>query len=97
MIDIIVGGIGTSKQATQQKGTSGGGGTFVFKRIDTITDERYQFTKGDIKYETLLVVTGGSGGEESSNYNRNSRGHDGEASNYKITQQFHRIFKIFTP
>ena len=90
VIDIVVGGMGTSKQATQKEGTSGGGGggTFIFKRIKSITDDRYQFTKGDIKYETLLVAAGGSGGEESSYYNRDSTGYDGEASNYKSPNNF---------
>ena len=90
VIDIVVGGIGTSKQATQKEGTSGGGGggTFIFKRIEKVSDDRYQFTKGDIKYETLLVVAGGSGGEDSGHYNRNSSGYDGEASNYKSPNNF---------
>ena len=90
MIDIVVGGMGTSKQTTQKSNISGGGGggTFIFKRIETITDERYQFTKGKIKYETLLVVAGGSGGEDSSYKNRNSTGYDGEASNYKSLNNF---------
>ncbi|KAK8897984.1 hypothetical protein M9Y10_000228 [Tritrichomonas musculus] len=90
VIDIVVGGIGTSKQATQKEGTSGGGGggTFIFKRIEKVTDERFQFTKGDIKYETLLVAAGGSGSDDSSNCGRNSTGHDGEASNYKSPYNF---------
>ena len=90
VIDIVVGGIGTSKQATQKKGTAGGGGggTFIFKRIEKVTDNRYQFTKGDINYETLLVVAGGSGGEDSGRHGRNSTGYDGEASNYKSPNNF---------
>lgn len=90
VIDIVVGGKGTSKQSTRKEGTSGGGGggTFIFKRIENITDQRYQFTKGEIKYETLLVAAGGSGGEDSGHYNRNSTGFDGEASNYKSLNNF---------
>ena len=78
--------MGSSKQAAQKSGISsgGGGGTFIFKRIETITDERYQFTKGEIKYETLLVVAGGSGGEDSSCKNRNSTGYDREKTNYNF-------------
>lgn len=90
VIDIVVGGMGTSKQTTEKNGTSGGsgGGTFIFKRIEKVTDERYQFTKGDIKYETLLVVAGGSGGESSGYHGRDSTGYDGEASNYKSPNNF---------
>lgn len=85
VIDIVVGGTGTSKQATATDGASGGGGggTFIFKRINSVTDERYQFTKGDIKYETLLAVAGGSGGEDSAQKNHSSVGYDGEASSFK--------------
>ena len=87
--------MGTSKQATQKSGISGGGGggTFIFKRIETITDERYQFTKGKIKYETLLVVAEGSGGEDSSYKNRNSTVYDSEKTNYTIFILFFFFFK----
>lgn len=90
VIDVVVGGVGTSKQATASDGASGGGGggTFIFKRIETITDERYQFTKGDIKYETLLAVAGGTGGEDSGRMGYSSVGYDGEASNFKSPNNF---------
>lgn len=88
--------MGTSKQATAKDGASGGGGggTFIFKRIESITDERYQFAKGDIKYETLLVAAGGSGGEDSGHEGHNSCGHDGQASNYKSLNNFTEYSKV---
>ena len=97
VVDIIVGGVGTSKQATASDGASGGGGggTFIFKRIENITDERYQFTKGDIKYEALLVVAGGTGGEDSGQKNHSSVGHDGEATNYKSLNNFTEYSKSY--
>ena len=90
VIDIVVGGQGRMTNANASDGASGGGGggTFVFKRIKSITDSRYQFTKKDINYETLLVAAGGSGGEDSGREGRSSTGHDGEASNFKSPSNF---------
>ena len=67
-IDIVVGGQGRMINATAKDGASGGGGggTFIFKRIKSITDSRYQFTKNQIHYETLLVAAGGGGAEDTS-------------------------------
>jgi len=39
----------------------GGGATFVFKKINEVIDERYQFVKDDQAYEVLMVVAGGAG------------------------------------
>ena len=48
----------------------GGGATFVLKKIDEVTDSRYQFEKDDQAYEVLMVVAGGAGtGDASSNIN----------------------------
>lgn len=70
IIDIIVGGQGKKTCTNTTKiGTGcggGGGGTFIFKRIKSITNSRYQFTKNKIHYETLLVAAGGGGAEDTS-------------------------------
>ena len=47
----------------------GGGATFVFKKINEITDERYQFVKDEQAYEVLMVVAGGAGTGDMSNAN----------------------------
>ena len=47
----------------------GGGATFVFKKINEVTDERYQFVKDEQAYEVLMVVAGGAGTGDMSNAN----------------------------
>ena len=90
VIDLIVGGQGTCTQATSTDGTSGGGGggTFAFKRIDAITNSRYQFTKGSIKYETLLAVAGGGGSQDVGYRKVNSTGYNGQAASYKSPNNY---------
>lgn len=67
-LTIVVGCKGSVVQATQTNGTSGagGGGSFIFKKIDAITNSKYQFQKGDNYYEVLLVAAGGSGSNDAS-------------------------------
>lgn len=95
VVDLIIGGQGTCTNATANDGTSGGGGggSFAFKRISSITDTRYQFTKGTTNYETLLAVAGGSGSEDAGyRINTNKRdpiiGYDGQAASYKSPNNF---------
>lgn len=90
IIDIVVGGQGKMTQANAKDGASGGGGggTFIFKRIKSITDSRYQFTKNGTNYETLLVAAGGSGAEDSACCGKNSVGHNGQASNFKSPNNY---------
>ncbi|KAK8889000.1 hypothetical protein M9Y10_033742 [Tritrichomonas musculus] len=90
IIDIVVGGRGRMTNANDKDGASGGGGggTFIFKRIKSITDNKYQFTKNQILYETLLVAAGGSGAEDTAYREHDSTGFDGEASNFKSPNNF---------
>ena len=90
IVDLVVGGQGTCIQATAKDGTSGGGGggTFAFKRISTITDETYQFAKENINYETLLAVAGGSGSQDCAYKSVNSTGYDGQATSYKSPDNY---------
>ena len=83
-LQIIVGGQGRTTQAGVKDGTSGGGGggSFIFRQISSITDSRYQFTKGSINYEALLVAAGGSGSEDAGYRERNSTGYAGQGANY---------------
>lgn len=89
-IDIVVGQRGSCTQATSADGTSGGGGggTFLFKRISTVSDTRYQFTKGSINYETLLAVAGGSGSQDVGYKKVNSTGYAGQAASYKSPNNY---------
>jgi len=70
-LTIVVGCKGSVTDATANDGTggAGGGGSFVFKKIDTITDSTYQFQKGSNYYETLLVAAGGGGTNDYSKSN----------------------------
>lgn len=60
---IIVGGVGSSTSNTDNDGASGGGGggTFIFKKITTVANANYQFSKSPNNYEILLVAAGGGG------------------------------------
>ena len=90
IIDLVIGGKGTCVQATANDGTAGGGGgaSFVLKRISTISETKYQFKKGDINYEALLVVAGGSGSEDCAYKSKSSTGYAGEAVKYKSPSNY---------
>lgn len=89
-LTIVVGGQGNVTQAKQKDGTSGagGGGSFVFKKIDSKTDSRYQFTKNGINYETLLVAAGGGGSNDTSYQNSISNGLDGIGATWYSPSNF---------
>lgn len=63
---IVVGCKGSSTDGNNINATAGagGGGSFIFKKIDSITDNTYQFQKGEDYYEVLLVAAGGSGTQD---------------------------------
>ena len=79
VITLVVGGQGSVTQATAKDGTSGagGGGTFVFKTISSITSSSYQFTKNSTNYEVLMVAAGGGGTGDSSMKGSAYNGYDG--------------------
>jgi len=81
ILDIVVGQMGTTIQATARDGTSGGagGGTFIFRRISAITDSRYQFTKSGQAFEVLFVAAGGGGSNDTSYQGNVAHGLDGDA------------------
>lgn len=89
VLRLIVGGQGACIQATAKDGTSGGGGgcSMVLRNIDTITDNRYQFTKVT-PFETLLVAAGGCGSNDCAYQNRQTDGFDGQAVAYKSLANF---------
>lgn len=84
ILHIIVGQEGTGSIATAKDGASGGGGggTFIFKEIEAITDSRYQFQKGDKYFEVLLVAAGGGGSWDESYKGAVGNGQDGNAVDY---------------
>ena len=79
VITLVVGGQGSVTQATAKDGTSGagGGGTFVFKTISSISNSNYQFTKSSTNYEVLMVAAGGGGTGDSSYRGSAYNGKDG--------------------
>ena len=79
VITLVVGGQGSVTQATAQNGTSGagGGGTFIFKTLSSISNSNYQFTKNSTNYEVLMVAAGGGGTGDSSYFNSAYNGYDG--------------------
>ena len=87
---MVVGGKGSSTKATAKDGTAGagGGGTFIFKQIGSITDSRYQFTKSSQNYETLLVAAGGGGSNDCAYQSKQTNGLNGIGSSYKSPDNF---------
>ena len=79
---LIVGGMGNTTTGTSSNGASGagGGGSFAFRKINAVTNSKYQFYKGSDKYEVLGVAAGGNGTCDIS-YNSCS-GNDGIANPY---------------
>ncbi len=87
-LTIVVGQRGGDSIYADAAGTTdgatggGGGGTFVFKKIASITDSRYQFTKNNVSYEVLLVAAGGSGTPDCRSSSGYKNGFHGIASHY---------------
>ena len=79
---IVVGGKGNTTTGNSSNGAAGagGGGTFVFRKISSISNSKYQFSKGSLKYEVLGVAAGGNGTCDLSYSSCN--GPDGIASPY---------------
>lgn len=78
-LTIVTGCMGSVTQATVQDGTggAGGGGSFVFKRISSITNSSYQIQKGSNYYEVLLVAAGGGGTNDPSELGYATNGPNG--------------------
>lgn len=80
---IIPAGHGSGSKGTAKDGASGGsgGGTFVFKKIGSITDSRYQFAQ-NANYEVLLVAAGGGGTWDESYNGSQGNGRAGNGANF---------------
>lgn len=90
-LHFIVGGQGNTTTGTQKDGAggAGGGGSFVFKEISSLNNNKYQFSKNNINFETLLVAAGGSGtGDMSFNATYKQNGKDGDGVNYKSLSNY---------
>lgn len=70
ILSIAVGCQGSVTQATDEDGTSGagGGGSFIFKKISSITNSLYEIEKDSNYYQVLLVAAGGGGSTDNSYY-----------------------------
>lgn len=90
ILHLVVGGAGTCTKGTAKDGSSGagGGGTFVFREISTITDSKYQFAKSGKNYEILLVAPGGGGTNDESYQGSATHGKDGLAADYKSLNNY---------
>lgn len=92
ILHIIVGGkAADATNATAADGVAGagGGGSFIFKEIPTITDSRYQFTKNNINYDVLLIAAGGSGtGDLGYSTTKTLGGLDGNGVDFKSPTNF---------
>lgn len=76
---LLVGQRGTCTQATAKDGTAGGGGggSYIFRLIDAITNSDYQITKDSQPLEVVLVAPGGGGSNDTSYQGSVSDGYDG--------------------
>jgi len=85
VLTVIVGKQGKGTNGTAKDGASGGsgGGTFVFKRIASVTNANYQFTKNGVNYEVLAVAAGGGGTGDQSYKSAVSNGANGLGAAYK--------------
>jgi len=86
-ITIVVGGKGEPVvQSDFSNGTSGagGGGSFVFKKISSITNSGYQISKGGKYYEVLLVAAGGGGTNDVGYQQTPKNGLDGMGSSWVV-------------
>ena len=87
---INAGGIGTGNTGTAKDGVSGGGGggTFVFLEIPSITNSDYEFTKGTAHLRPLLVAAGGGGTWDESYKGSRGDGKGGVATTYYSPTNF---------
>ena len=86
---IIVGQQGynqhTSNSITDGAGGASGGGTFIFRKIASITDDRYQITIKSQPYECLLVAAGGGGTQDNSYRRSTANGYDAAEEVYSLS------------
>ncbi len=93
VLHIIVGGKGSTTTGSAADGVAGagGGGSYIFKEISSVTNNKYQFeNSANQALEALLVAAGGSGTGDLGNENTLYRvaGLNGNASAYKSPKNY---------
>lgn len=90
---ILVGQRGENIRAVATDGCSGagGGGTFIFRKLASITDSRYQITINGSAYECLLVAAGGGGTQDNAYRQSTAPGYDAAEQLYSLSN-----FKAFS-
>lgn len=97
---INVGGMGTTTSGTAADGASGagGGGTFVFKKVSSITNSNIQVTKNSAYYEVLIVAAGGGGtGDLGFSSSKTYAGYDGKGTGFYSSSNYTKYSTTITP
>lgn len=98
---INVGGMGSSTTGTSIDGASGagGGGTFIFKKVSSVSNSNIQFTKNSAYYEVLIVAAGGGGTGDIGYKNNDSSaaGKNGIAITYYSSSNYTSYSTTTTP
>lgn len=100
VIYINVGGMGTTTTGTAADGASGagGGGTFVFKKVSSITNSNIQVTKNSAYYEVLIVAAGGGGtGDLGYSSSKTYAGYDGKGTGFYSSSNYTKYSTTTTP